>query len=204
LITVPSCEECREGWSKDDEYFCDVIVKGASAIANIGGEYVPSSTRKLLQQMEQDRLEAVARPEATGFLHKLASEMIDLKVITLEGIHLPHLSGFKPNHDRLNRVAERITRGLFFHEKDYPVPRDYRVDAAVRQFGSDPENDLQIYNLITSTPSSMGRTLEDKSFAYRAWIVEDDNVASLWSGVFHRSPMGFLGFIRPLAHISDD
>ncbi len=201
---MPCCEECREGWSKDDEYFCHMIVNGASAIADEKGEYTDSPSGEALKQLEQKMLGALARPEGKGYLNRLASEMFDLTATTPEGIHLPHLSGFNPNHDRLNRVAERITRGLFFHEKKCPVPQDYRVDAVVRQFGSDPENDLQIYDLITSTPSSMGRALENKSFAYRAWIVEGDNVASLWSGVFYRSPMGFLGFIRPLSHNSDD
>ena len=65
-------------------------------------------------RMEHKMLDSYARPQAKGYLREIVGEMIDLTVTTPEGIYLPHLSGFKPNDGRLNRVAGRIVRGLFF------------------------------------------------------------------------------------------
>ncbi len=196
-ITVPCCEECREGWSKDDEYFCDAIVKAASALANAGGEYVSSSTQKVLQQMEQKRLESAARPEAEGYLHELAGEMIDLTVITPEGIHLPQFSGFEPDKDRLARVAERIIRGLFFHERGCPVPDGYHVTATIRQIGFDPENDLRIHEYFTSAPPEVRRSMQDGAFVYRYSKFAHDKDATTWVAVFHKVPLWLLGFTLP-------
>ena len=181
-----------------------MIVNCASALANIGGEYVPASTRNDLQQMEQNRLESVSRPKARGYLHKLASEMIDLSVTTPEGISLPHVSGIKPNHERLNRVAVRIIRGLFFHEKRYPVPEGYGVDATIRQIGFDPEEDLRVHAFFTSVPPETRRSVQNGAFVYLYWRVADERHATAWIAVFHTVPLWLIGFIRPLSRISED
>ena len=152
--------------------------------------------------MEERRLETAARPEAMGFLRERIKEMIDLAVTTPEGIHLPQLSGFRPDHDRLSRVSARIIRGLFYRESCYPVPDGYGVTATIRQIGFEPENDLRIHKYFTSVPLVIRRCIQDGTFIYRYSKFPEDNDATAWVGIFYRLPIWLLGLTSPQSEAS--
>ncbi len=209
LITVPCCEECRQGWSKDDEYFRSVIVNGASAFKGTEGLQLNPLGADIQTRMEHKMLDSYARPEAKGYLHEIVGEMIDLTVTTTEGIHLPHLSGFKPNEGRLNRVAGRIVRGLFFREKKTPVPKDYRIDAVTFQGGLDSGMDELRDNLLGFPPTNE-QSIQGGDFQYCFWQLADYENATAWLAVFYRVPVNLIGFTgrhsqqTPLSHLSDN
>ena len=209
LITVPCCEECRRGWSKDDEYFCSVIVNAASAYKVTEGLQLDSFGADTQSLMEHKMLDSYARPQAKGYLHKVVDEMIDLTVTTPEGIYLPHLSGFKPNDGSFNRVAGRIVRGLFFREKGSPVPKDYRVDVAAFQGGLDSGMD-ELREKLLEFPPTQKRAIQRGNFQYYFWQLADYKDATAWLAVFYRVPVNLIGFTgrhsqqTPLSHLSDN
>ena len=188
LITVPSCEGCRRGWSKDDEYFRNATLLQVSAY-------------NLHTRLVSKMLDSLSRPQSRGLLHKHAEERTGLSVTTKDGIHLPQFSVFEPDLDRLNRVAERIVRGLFFYHKGFPVPTDYRVDTATMQDGIGTAVEDLRENLLAYEPACR-RAVQGGEFAYCLWILDDFEHATAWLAAFYRVPVNCIGFTVPLSQES--
>lgn len=183
LITVPCCEKCRRGWSKDDEYFRNAILLQVSA-------YDPHSP------WEQKMLDSLSRPQSKGLLREHARELTGRQVTNENGILLPQFSVFEPILGRLNRVAERIIRGLFYHQKSYPVPKNYRVDAATLQDGigtaiEDLRDKLLAYEPTSKCAKQQG------DFAYCYWEMGDFKDGTAWLAAFYRVPVNLIGFTVP-------
>ncbi len=141
-------------------------------------------------------LGSLSRPQSKGLLRKLAGELTGGQVATKNGIHLPQFSAFEPDMDRLNRVTERIIRGLFCHQKRYPVPKDYRVDAASLQDGIGTAIEDLRENLLAYEPTSK-RAIQGGDFAYYYWEMGDFNDGTAWLAAFYRVPVNLLGFTVP-------
>ncbi len=106
LITVPCCESCRVGWSDDDEYFRLAIASSANVSDN---------------------------PQAAAMVRKSLTQ-VDL--ITPAGLYIKTVGGLKIDKRRFTRVADRLIRGLFFHEQGHRVPEGYEVINQGFQFGA--------------------------------------------------------------------
>ncbi|HPS59110.1 MAG TPA: hypothetical protein PK514_13480 [Spirochaetota bacterium] len=122
LITVPCCITCFEGWSKDDEYFRAAIISSYK----VSDEPSACSVINTL-------IRSANRSE--GFALLLKNSIKDVDVFTEAGIYLGQEGAFKLDVNRIDRVAQRIIRGLFFNAKGYPFPTNYQVIAKIQQFG---------------------------------------------------------------------
>lgn len=69
MITVPCCEQCREGWSKDDEYFRLAIVSHASIYNH---PYVKKLNEVLLRSLR--------KPDKQGFSIMVNSSLRELEM----------------------------------------------------------------------------------------------------------------------------
>ena len=116
LITVPCCEACRRGWSNDDEYFRLAIV---SAAAFQGSDAADRANEAVLRSL--------TKPSKAGFSRFVRASLVHVDVRSEVGIFLGKAPALKLNKRRFDRVAERIIRGLFWHEKRHPVPDQYIV-----------------------------------------------------------------------------
>jgi hypothetical protein len=114
LIKVPSCFKCNNGCSKDDEYFRLMLIMRE----DVGSH------------PEYDRLwpsvyRSLTRPQAEGFKTALLQNMAFTGVQTVSGLYLGRLPTYHVDLERLDRVAARVAKGLFFHELGYRLPDDY-------------------------------------------------------------------------------
>ena len=116
LITVPCCVPCYQGWSKDDEYFR----------ATISSSYRVSA-EPLSQGVIDQLLRSVGR--SPGFANLLINSIEEIELVTESGIYLGKEDTFKLDVARIDRVGQRIIRGLFFYEKKFPLPANYQVIA---------------------------------------------------------------------------
>ena len=117
-IKVPSCQPCNGGASKDDEYFRFALTSRIEAGGN--AEALKAS---------ETVLRSLDRPQARGFTQSLLSTVSSVDLFSPGGIFLKKTGSYDPDFGRLERVAKRVVKGLFFHEFQRRLPLSY--DAAV-------------------------------------------------------------------------
>jgi len=100
--------------------------------------------------------------------------------------------------DRLGKVVERTTLGLFFHEIGTPLPRDYRcvvyaIDGFAKIDGTSEEN---LRRLVDQALCGRVRVFGEKVFSYWFQRVEGKEFTTLWAYLFY-SRVGFLAMTLP-------
>ena len=132
LITVPSCRHCNKGASLDDEYFRTVI-----ALRDTVGDN--PNVQSLLPLV----LRSLKKPQKAAFRHSLLKSLRKLQVRTPAGLILGNRGAYDVDLVRLDNVASRIVRGLYFHESGQRLPDGF----AVSSFSEDGLRDLDAETL---------------------------------------------------------
>lgn len=116
LINVPSCWSCNNGASRDDEYFKTMMVFKDEAGSHPEAAGIRSSVFRGLQM-----------PEKIGFARNLVQGIREVRVRTPAGLHLGRRLAFNVDLTRLDRVVDRITRGLYWHHRGSRIPDEFEV-----------------------------------------------------------------------------
>ncbi len=116
LVCVPACRTCNGNASKDDEYLCLILTLSREA-----GEH-PVALRA-----RESVLSALSNARKAGFRKAFSGSLRFVDQWTRSGILLGTEVGYKVDYVRVNRVMERIIRGLFFHETRTILPQDISV-----------------------------------------------------------------------------
>ena len=135
LITVPSCEDCRIGWSDDDEYFRLHAISSTAA-----GK---TSAQKIARKFE----DSLGKPNKVGYKRMLLASLCEVPVYSSGGIYLGHSDAVKDDDKRIRRVMRRIVSGLFYHERGKRLPSTHEVKGYVYE-ADFPE---QVLSLLEST-----------------------------------------------------
>jgi 5-methylcytosine-specific restriction endonuclease McrA len=115
LITVPCCDKCNEGTSKDDEYLRMALALHGEARAHPAmAELLPDIFRRF------------QRPEGRGFAMKVLQRANFTTVTTPSGVVVP-AHEHTVDDQTMTRVVERITRGLYFHHIGEALPAGFRI-----------------------------------------------------------------------------
>lgn len=118
LVVVPSCWCCNNRAKKDDEHFRQSIVLHEN-VANL-----PEATPAVDKVVR-----SLFKPEAKGMLRDFLSRTRVFEDRTPAGIyHVRTTTDVET--ERIDRVAERITRGLFWCHQGYRLPDRYVVHVA--------------------------------------------------------------------------
>lgn len=191
LITVPSCTECHgenKQVSQDDEYF-----RLALTIREDTGQHPD------VKQILSTVLRSLARPDKLGFTRSLLHNIRPVNVFTPSGLFLGRKSAYDVNLARLDRVAERITKGLFFHERGYRLPDSYGVEAFsesglqdMREVDKQALQATILQPLLSNTPKTIG----NRVFTY--WVASSDTDANItaWLLLFYEQ-VAFLCLTAP-------
>jgi len=181
LITVPCCEDCRGGWSADDEYFRIAVTVNSNAEGN------PSAMNNFKVIMRSLR-----KPGKWKFARHINQSLGHVSVQTPGGIYLGKAPAIKVQAKRIDRVAQRIIRGLFYEEFKVPVPEGYEVTNRMSQQGFG-----KILDGINPTLFKPWREIGNKHFAYTYAQTEEDPYSVIWLSVFYDA-LPFLGFtVKP-------
>src|SRR5579862_3363591 len=127
LITVPSCEECNRGFAADDEYLRLVLVSRHDTGAHVDAQGVWAAAMR-----------GLSRPNQLGLAKRFLREASEVKVRTPAGAIAGSVAVFVPETARLEGVAIRIVRGLFFHEHRQRIPKANQFKAYILDL-VDPE-----------------------------------------------------------------
>lgn len=165
LITMPSCSDCNGGSSADDEYF------------RLIASEVDTAAHPDAKKANEAIVRSMARPQATGFRESLRRSIYPLEVEVGDATEVRPFVGLDVG--RLDRTAAKITRGLFFHSKGYPVPANYKVLATnLALFMARPssvEIAKLIYNYLLPKCSWIEPTvIGNDVFRYQVFFEEDD------------------------------
>lgn len=177
LITVPCCEPCRIGWSADDEYFRLNVI---SACAGLKDNDVENVNDKLLRSLR--------KPNKARFALSVRESLRQLEIYSPGGIYLGAAGALVVDKARIDRVAQRIIRGLFFIEKGYPVPIGYEVTNSTRQQGIS-----QILDSLGDIGYAEHRTIGETMFAYTYAATDEDPNTIVWLSMFYER-LPFVGF----------
>ncbi len=158
LITVPICNECNRGTSLDDEYFRLVVSMEIRAAQHPAAQRVLPSVYRSME-----------RPEARGLKITLLNRIRDVNLISPLGLYVGKARAYKVDYPRLERVAERIVRGLFFHHRGKPVPSTCGIKAWCLAGRAVPEGIRQVVGGIQGSKSyEIGK----RTFRYKFSFVE--------------------------------
>jgi len=179
-ITVPACTPCHEKFSKDDEYFRDVLSLQDSAYQNSDAK---DASERFFRAME--------RPEGRGYRHAFLNTLTIVELLTPAGIYCGDTFGYKIDRNRILRVVIRIIRGLFFHE----FKKRLSIEPKARFAEGIEQEALERFAVLFR--ESQGADIGDQqTFHYRFRVHPDEPETTVWALSFYNSTT-FLAVTRP-------
>jgi len=164
LISVPACTECNSSFSKDDEYFRWFVATASTE---------EPAAEKLIDNRILPRFRK--RP---ALLNQIQKSVISVDIYSDGGIFLGHSPAFKFDRPRIQKVVEKIVKGLYWHNEGCRLSDNYFV----KDFILDPKPPSEeIRKAVLSLPfAAVGK---GKVFCYhRCKYSKDDGIAAwfLW------------------------
>lgn len=170
MITVPACKPCNESYKLDDEFFRVCVLSQADLHPTgrkLWNEKVTGPTLNRKSSLERS-------PALANFL---ANQLITVNLKSETGICLGKRDAILFPADRINRVIERIVRGLFWHH--YRI----RIGSNIGFLSVMNPNIEKISNIINKIAiSSIGGDV----FYYRYANVAEDPEQSMWFLLFYK------------------
>jgi hypothetical protein len=189
LVTVPACQKCNSGFSKDDEYFRLMLSVRIDLPENDATAYIQDSTKRSL-----------TRVEAAHFRKMLKSSVTRVPIHTDAGVYVGHAPAVQVDGNRLKRTCERTVKGLYAKFLKHPVPSSYAVQAVLFDFQRDYSgiDSPEVQEMLRA----LGRAKNHHKFGsvLEVWyaIADDDPDSSLWCIRMH-NVFTYLGFTTPVA-----
>jgi len=140
------------------------------------------------------------KPHKIGFTRALLESIKERPVYTPAGLYLGHATSYDVDLQRLCKVIERTTRGLYFHEFKARLPDGHRcVTYALDGFASaDSKVNAKIGRVLDHALSGKERTFGNKTFTYWVQRIDGANFATLWAFLVYGC-VRFLAFTMPWA-----
>jgi len=185
LITVPICSKCHSDTSKDDEYFRLKI----SLRDDVGNHpKARANWDSIFRSLQRD--------EAKGLKESFLSDIHSVRLRTQAGLYLGRAEAYNVDMERIQRVVERIVRGLYFAEMGHPLGLENEVNVHTEEgLMHQPPDSLAILERTILVPlASVGAKLVgDGVFAYWFKTTEEQPEASVWVFNFYEK-LRFLCF----------
>lgn len=166
LITVPACSECNQGSSDDDEYFRTIFaIDAASHESSHAGMLM---NKKITRQFTK-------RP---ALRNHLIGKMKRVNLFSERGIYIEKGYAFECDKKRVQAVVEKIVKGLYLHEKGFPLNKQ----CCVANFALNPKYNENTMKKICSLP--IKKIGDGKVFLYRYLLYSKDPNITVWFLVF--------------------
>ncbi len=172
---MPSCEQCNKGAELDDEYFRLITILREDTHEHPDWESIWPVVYR-----------AISSPQQVSLKHALVEKIEYVDWVTSSGIFIKRRPTIEASYARLNNVAQRITLGLFYHEKTYRLPDTYEASAWGDPFAvsdsDDPNRNARIASFLLSKPP---RVFGNSTFSYRFFSHEEDPNTTAWLMIFY-------------------
>jgi hypothetical protein len=185
---VPACKQCNNDFSKDDEYFRDILTMGCTnddALQVLQEKTIPSMKRPWAQLQlvrKEDRIAARAFPVA---------------ITSPSGLHLKTRVAFQFDTERMNKVCERIARGIYYEIAKEPLAKACEITATLLRPAQANEFVKELQE--QQGEPNFGRVAGD-TFLYAVWgLPEDRYMTGLWILRFYDEITGIVIIKGPAA-----
>jgi len=168
-IRVPACYTCNNGLSRDEEYFLVAILAEATAHS--------ATANRVLDRLAEDHRSG--RRRRTGLALALLEKARPVDVYSPGGIYLGTAEGLELDTTRVNRVLDKIVRGLFFHHVGRRLSQDAAVYVEIK-----PDLDRMQSPVIAAALAQAPTFLGDV-FMYRLFSPSDGTDATSWTLGFY-------------------
>jgi hypothetical protein len=188
LVTVPCCKTCQSGQSLDDEYFVRTVVMRKDVAEHPAAASVLDTVHR-----------SFTKPHKAGFTRALLESMKEVPVYSPGGIYLGDATSYDVDLQRLCRVIERITRGLYFHEFEDRLSDLQRcVVYALDGFSlASPDIDASVRRILDQAVLGKSRIFGNKVFTYWVQRLDESPMPStLWAFLVY-SRVVFIAFTLP-------
>jgi hypothetical protein len=176
LITVPSCKACNAGFQKDEDFFRQFYVSMLME---------RSSEAKKLMEGEVSR--SILRTPALG--HQMFNQMKLVDAYTKSGLYQGKMTMYTvsdSDKERINRVATKVIKGLFFHEFGHTIPEDWIIK--IIWITPQVEKEQKLDEL---GKQPFWRVIKEDTFAY--WVnYVPDTFQSVWLLDFFKIPLFYV------------
>ncbi len=170
LITVSSCYSCNKGYERDDEYFKSILLMRKEV-----------AEQERLNERVESLFRSWGRKEARGFLYSFEDMFQTVELKSPSGIYLGKAPAFTADNSRLERVVKRITRGLYFHHHDVPLPDDCQIIVWLH-IEKDQDNGEKALEMLSGREIfKIGNDI----FTYLYATAEENKYCSMWFMVFY-------------------
>lgn len=168
LIKVPSCLECNNGASDDDENFRTVV-----SFRNHAAEHAVG------RLAAQRSLRGIVRPERRRNFDKLYRSLVPATLVSPAGIWIERGHAFTADFRRIDAVVSRITTGLFWLETRRVLRPSYTVRTVPLEnmLNNDQGATLKALGSFASCPM---RSNADGAFRYRFTRESSDEDFTTW------------------------
>jgi len=163
--------------SGDDEYLRSILVPHKDAVHPKTRELWPVVMRSL------------EKPAKRGFANAFFSSLRMVNHRTPGGLYVGRSAGYRVDHDRVNRIMEKIVRGLFHHEFRKRIPRSYEVLTLFVNTlrGQVPDHDFSqwhssVCGLFGASPQ---KQIGQKVLVYRCGVQPGAVYRSAWGLTFY-------------------
>lgn len=173
-IKVPACEPCNHSYHLDEQYVRTALLTEGS-FANPAAQAILERLRKEAQAGSLARVRLAAR---------LYNAIEHVEQLSPAGLVLGAAPAVRLEVSRVNRVLEKIVRGLFFHESGRRLD-----DRAVVYVEIKPDQAVlnrPPFSWVRSRYARPARTMGNV-FVYRVCILEDAPDSSIWLLGFYDS-----------------
>lgn len=116
LITVPACATCNGGFSKNDEYFANILALEDHAHAHPDAKARAAAVFRNLE-----------RQQAKGSRAALGKSIVEAAVYSRGGIYLGQRTALRLDFARIRATLNRCAKGLFFAEFGHRIPDSREV-----------------------------------------------------------------------------
>lgn len=177
IVEVPSCWRCNNDASRDDEYFKTMMVLKDRAGSHPGAAAIRDSVFRGLNH-----------PRKIGFARALVRSIREVPVRTAAGLHAGTATAFDVDLARLDRVVERVTKGLFWRHRGHRLPEDFAVrsysEEGLREVDSETMDSIRtvVEPVLRQSINSVGDGVLNYWFAFAT----DEPDASAWVFEFYK------------------
>ena len=176
LITVPSCNVCNAGFQKDEEFFRQFYVSMLME---------RSSEAKRLMEGEISR--SITRAPALG--RQMFNQMKLVDAYTKSGLYKGKMTMYTVSDTdkvRINKVVNKIIKGLFFHEFGQTVPKEW----IIRVIWITPQVEKE-QKLAEMAQEPRWNVIKEDSFTY--WVNSvPETFQSMWILDFFKIPLFYV------------
>jgi hypothetical protein len=143
--------------------------------------------------VSQKVLRAIQRPQKRGMRAALFQSLQPVQLVSPLGLYAGQTFSMKLEGERLERILQKIIKGMYWHIRKERVPNGYRVYSHL--IGRQPGQYFQqTEQQILAFPEYV---IGDQAFAYRYVMFDEIPGLSVWRFEFYRT-IGFMGYtIKP-------